>query len=200
MTQAKTSMNGRTARALAVVALMLTLALVVANYSRNHPRSSGENRDGGPLLATMTDDQKLLLLEQIPIGATPTDVIKVVPELGDRRPEGRGLTDALAEVRVLGYGTRVEFNFASDSLYGVYFGPLELASAIGDSLFDRLTNFYTQRLGVPQVEDAQDSPYFVKSRNWRTRSAEIGVTNSLVGDKRELSWGYQRVVVRQAAP
>jgi len=142
----------------------------------------------------MTDDQKLLLFEHVPLGAALSEVKDAVPDLGNQRLEGLPggeLTDAGAEVEVIGFRTRVEFNFRRDTLYSVSFGPLDLPADSGDAVFDRLSAFYSRRFGTPLVEDGQDTPYFVRSRSWRASWGEVGVINSLAGDRRILGWGYQ---------
>lgn len=113
--------------------------------------------------------------------------------MGQQRPEGGD--PALSDMRtsVDGFGTRVrvEFNFMGDSLYAVSCNPEKLPSTKGDALFDRLVAFYSAKFGQAQVDDGQDDPYFVKSRDWQGPLCEIGVTNSIEGDMRQLGWGYQ---------
>jgi hypothetical protein len=148
----------------------------------------------GTHLSQMTDEQKLMLFEHIPLGTTLSQVKEVAPGLGTPRVEGlpaRGLTDAEVAFEVLGYHTRAEFNFRQDTLYSVNFGPLVLPADSGDALFDDLNKFYSSRLGTPLVDDGEDSPYFVKSRFWRISEGEVGVSNSLDDRQRILGWGYQ---------
>jgi hypothetical protein len=129
-----------------------------------------------------------------PDRSTLSEVRQVAPGLGTPRVEGlpaRGLTDAEVAFEILGYHTRAEFNFRRDTLYSANFGPLVLPADSGDALFDVLNKFYSSRFGAPLVDDGRDSPYFVKSRFWRTSGGEVGVTNSLDDGQRILGWGYQ---------
>ena len=132
------------------------------------------------------------------MGATWSDVQKTIPELGTRRSEYTGkpgtgtLTDARADLEVLGYRTTGEFNFQVDDLYSVSFGPVSLPADSGEALFRQLNEFYSARFGAPTVNDGQDSPYFVKSRSWPTPWGEVGVLMSLEDGRRTVGWGYQR--------
>jgi hypothetical protein len=172
-----------------------TVFLGALSCSRHDHGQAGDQRSAVRLrLSQMTDDQKLLLFEHVPLGATLSEVRDAMPDLGDQRMEGLaggGLTDAGAELEVVGCRTRVEFNFRHDTLYSVSFGPLNLPADSGDALFDRLSAFYSRRFGTPLVADGQDSPYFVRSRSWPAPWGEVGVINSLAGDRRLLGWGYQ---------
>ena len=142
----------------------------------------------------MTDDQKLLLFEYVPLGATLAEVKKFAPGLSTPRAEGppsRGLSNAEVAMEIFGHQTRAEFNFRRDTLYSVNFGPLVLPADSGDVVFDSLNMFYSTRYGTPLVDDGEDSPYFVKSRFWRIPRAEVGVINSVDDGRRILGWGYQ---------
>ena len=180
-----------------VIAIVVLVALlpITEGCSRSAPEQGGRpGRMVQTPLSQMTDEQKLMLFDYVPLGVTLPQVKGVAPGLGTPRVEGfpaRGLTDAEVALDVLGYHTRAEFNFRNDTLYAVNFGPLVLPADSGDSLFDNLNKFYTGRFGSPLVDDGQDSPYFVKSRFWRTSSGEVGVSNSLDDGQRILGWGYQ---------
>jgi hypothetical protein len=138
-----------------------------------------------------------MLFEYAPLGATLAEVKEFAPSLGTPRVEGlptSGLSDAEAAIEVLGHQTRAEFNFRRDTLYSVNFGPLVLPADSGDALFDSLNRFYSSRYGTPLVDDGEDSPYFVKSRFWRTPRGEVGVNNSVDRGQRIIGWGYQPVL------
>lgn len=180
------------------LSITIILALQLLATQSCSKTDSGRDRDlhnsRQLTLSQMTDDQKLQLYEQVPLGVTLAEVKAVAPTLGRQRLEGipgQGLTGADAVVDLLGLRTRVEFNFHRDTLYSVWFGPLDLPADSGDELFARLSEFYSHRLGTPRTEDGQDSPYPVRSRSWPTPRGEIGLSNSLAGDRRLLGWGYQ---------
>jgi hypothetical protein len=170
--------------------------LGVAGCARDTPRQDeGRGRRASVSLERMTDEQKLMLFTHIPLGATQREVREIVPALGTRRPEGMpgsGLSDATLVAEVLGHRTRLEFNFRDDTLYSVSFGPMDLPADSGDALFDRISGFYSGRLGEPIIEDGQDSPYYVRMRSWPVAWGEVGVINSLARERRILGWGYQR--------
>lgn len=139
-----------------------------------------------------SDRNLLLLNEQLPLGSMPADVRKAMASVEGQRSEGIGsLTEMKTSVSVLGTRATVEFNFKSDSLYGVYFHPEKLPSPRGDALFDSLVAFYSARFGQARVSDGADDPYFVKYRSWQGQGFEVGVTNAIEGDMRQLGWGYQ---------
>jgi hypothetical protein len=179
---------------IAILALVGMLP-ITEGCSRSTPGQGGQpGRTVQASLSEMTDEQKLMLFEYAPLGATLSQVKEIAPELGTPRAEGlpaRGLSDAGAAIEVFGHQTRAEFNFRRDTLYSVNFGPLMLPADSGDALFDNLNKFYSGRFGTPLVDDGEDSPYFVKSRFWRTPRGEVGVHNSIDDGRRILGWGYQ---------
>jgi hypothetical protein len=82
---------------IAIVALVALLPITVG-CSRGAPGRGG--RPGRVVqvpLSQMTDVQKLMLFERVPLGSTLSEVRQVAPGLGTPRVEGlpaRGLTDA----------------------------------------------------------------------------------------------------------
>ena len=145
---------------------------------------------GRPRAITPSDRNLLLLHERIAVGSTPADVRKAFPSVGAPRTEA-GRTELKTDVELMGTLAVAEFNFQSDSLYGVFFHPERLPPRRGDALFDSLVAFYSARYGQASVADGADDPYFVKSRQWRGEGFEVVVTNSIEGDMRQLGWGYQ---------
>lgn len=173
------------------IRMALAISLIALGCSK---RGGQPGRIGLVPLSLMTEQQKLMLFEHVPLGSTLSDVRRTAPDLGRLRAIGLpapGLTAADVSLEVLGHRTRAEFNFRNDTLYSVNFGPLVLPADSGDAMFAELNEFYTRRLGAPRVGDGQDSPYFVKSRTWQTPRAEIGTANSLNDGQRILGWGYQ---------
>ena len=177
------------------IVVLAALFAITGGCSRSAPEQGRRpERMVQSRLSELTDDQKLLLFEYAPLGATLAEVREFAPSLSAPRVEGlptRGLSDAEVAIEILGHQTRAEFNFRCDTLYSVNFGPLVLPADSGDVLFDSLNKFYSSRYGTPLVDDGEDSPYFVKSRFWRTPRGEVGVTNSIDDGQRILGWGYQ---------
>ncbi len=149
-------------------------------------------------LAVMTDDEKLLLFEQLPLGSPASRVRALLPALGESRAEGPSLTDATVAYEFLGHSTQLELNFKDDILYSVNTGVSDLGASDGQAMFERLTDFYSRRFGPPVAEDGNDSPYFVSSRSWQLSVAEVGFIMSFTDSLRRIGWGYQRPRVRSS--
>ena len=139
---------------------------------------------------TPSDRNLLLLQERIPIGSTPADVRKAFPSVREPRPEAGG-TEMKTNVALMGTLAATKFNFQGDSLYGVFFHLEKLPAGRGDALFDSLVAFYSAHYGQAKVGDGADDPYFVKSRTWQGQGFEVGVSNAIEGNLRQLGWGYQ---------
>lgn len=188
----------------ATAVVLLALLAGAQGCTKRQPGQSRQREGAARLrLAQMTDEQKLLLFEHLPLRVSLADVKDAVPDLSPQRlvgTPGGELTSAGTGVDVLGHRTRVEFGFRDDTLYVVTFGPVDLPADSGDALFARLNEFYSHRLGAPLVGDGQDSPYYVKSRYWRATSCEVGLANSLAEERRILGWGYQPITNTPSSP
>src|SRR5262245_43915209 len=107
------------------IAVLVTLLLASEGCSRSASKQGEKSgRTTRIPLSEMTNEQKLVLFEHVPLGATLSEVKAVAPGLGVPQAEGtpaRGLTDAGVALQVLGYHTRAEFNFRQDTLYSVNF-------------------------------------------------------------------------------
>jgi hypothetical protein len=174
------------------------LPFAAAGCSRGEVAKRSSQTPQVSLLASMSDQEKLLLIQRVPLGVTYSGVREIISDLGPQRPEAPGgppemadLTDASVTVQVLGHSTRLEFNFQKNKLYSYSYGSLEVSAAAGDSLFEYLCSFYSSQFGTPVAEDAQDSPYFVKDRRWPRIGYEAGVTMSIADTMRILGWGFQ---------
>ncbi|MFZ1948310.1 MAG: hypothetical protein WAW06_12240 [bacterium] len=182
------------------LALILSSVLLFAigGCSRGEETKRNPQTSQGSLLASMSDQEKLLLIQRVPLGVTYSRVHEIIADLGPQRPEApvgtpgmADLTDASVSVQVLGHSTQLEFNFQRDTLYSYYYGPLEVGAAVGDSLFQYLCSFYSSQYGPPIAEDAEDTPYFEKSRQWPRIGYVADVGNSIADTVRILGWGFQ---------
>jgi len=176
-------------------ALVATVVFVLGCSREKQPDGPASMRAelAAPMdLAGMTDDEKLLLFKQLPLGSPASRVRELLPALGEARFEGTSLTDATVAYEFLGHSTRLELNFKDDILYSVNTGVSDMSAADGQAMFERLTDFYSKRFGPPVSEDGSDSPYFVSSRSWQLPVAEVGFIMSFIDSTRRIGWGYQR--------
>jgi hypothetical protein len=140
----------------------------------------------------MTDSLRLLLIHCIGIGAGPDEVVRLAPDFKRGAPSDlyHVLSDGTIPVMVFDQHAELQFNFIGDSLYA-FFYHVDLPKVLGDSLFERVVEFYSRCYGPARVGDGQDSPYDVKDRTWCTADYEVGVSCSLAGERRLLGWGFQ---------
>ena len=117
---------------------LLAILLPLSGCSREKPREAA--RDGAPELTAldlerMRDDEKLLLFERLPLGASSAQVRQLLPALGELKPEGPGLTDATVDFDFLGHRTRLEVNFKNEVLYSVNAVVSNLSTERGQAMF-----------------------------------------------------------------
>jgi hypothetical protein len=147
----------------------------------------------------MSDHEKLLLFEHLPLGSTPSEVKRIASNLGDVAPEimmpvPTRLREASTETEFFGNKALLEFNFSGDSLYAFELGPIRLSEQAGDSLFEKINSFYTERYGEPLVSDGDDPHTFVRDRMWPVPGGEVGIIMRFEGNERLIGWGFQRAL------
>ena len=76
----------------------------------------------------ITDQDKLLLIEHLPLNVNYTQAKKLFPYLSHTTAEGnstylesKGLTEAFLDMKVFSHKARIELNFKDDRLYSYYY-------------------------------------------------------------------------------
>jgi len=169
-------------------ALILALCVALVPWDGLVAEGSGDC----PTFGEMRTEKQLLLIDCLPFGSTMDDIRPFFPgaTFDVYRFHGTRLRNVEIPVEIGGIPARLEFALNDGRLYGLWYHA-KLSVERGDSLFARLTEFYSELYGEPIVSDEGDSPYFVMSRSWCTPSYEAGVSMSLAGDARLVGWGFQ---------
>ncbi len=151
-----------------------------------------------PQVQNLTNDQKLMLIEEVPLGLTYEQVQQRFPDVGPQTPEGTGatahLTEANLETEVMDRDAMIEFNFEHDRLYSYYYHIDELGCTEAEELYGELQDFYSGYYGEMRTEDEDEGGYRARSSFWRMHDAQSGiaVTLSEQADECRLGWGFQQ--------
>ena len=142
----------------------------------------------------LDDKQKLLLIEQIPIGTSYSDIKAIFNNISELSAEHsiRNLFEAKAEVNILNYDAIIEFNFKNENVYSYYYQINELDKNIADTLYDYIQKFYSDNYGnYLEEKEAESSSYMNISSYWQLENFQVVMTNNIYQDYSILSWGFQ---------
>lgn len=146
----------------------------------------------------LTDEQKLMLVEEIPLGSTYEEVRQQYPSVGPEEPEGQGATAHLSQahlpVEVMDRDALIEFNFDEQELYSFYYRIDSVDCNEGEELYRELQSFYTDYYGDARQEEEPEDGYVATSSYWRMGEAQGGVALTLGRQDGicRLGWGFQR--------
>ena len=145
-----------------------------------------------------TDDEKLMLIEEVPLGTSYEAVAGQIPTLSALQPEGgsgilgeQGLYDAAARTSVLGHDALIEFNFEHEDLYSYTYTLRDLECETAANLYAQLQEFYALRFGAYSEEQQAEGAYRSTSSYWRGAPPHLTLTNTFYGEACTLSWGFQ---------
>ncbi|MBO8128532.1 MAG: hypothetical protein H0Z39_04940 [Peptococcaceae bacterium] len=163
-------------------------------------QNTDDNNDTAPVLYTLrTDEEKLLLINYLPLGASYEEVKSLFPTVSELMPEGdleslgkRGLYEAFLNIHIFDREAKLEFNFKDNRLYSYYFRLDELDKTVSTELYQHLQEFYTTYFGKYTEEQQSEGGYHSLSSSWSADKFELGATNNVyTEDKCILSWGFQ---------
>jgi hypothetical protein len=183
-------------------ACFLRLSIWLFLFTILLPLSCCQNRIAGRyqtnLPVSLKDDQKLLLIRYLPLGASYEEVQKKFPQVSDLRPEGRGeilaslgLFEAFAPISILNRKATLEFNFKHNKLYSYYFWLEKLDCTTAGKVYQRLQKFYSAHFGKYHEEQESEPGYSLISSYWYCDNFNFGIANNIHGDGCILAWGYQ---------
>jgi len=117
----------------------------------------------------LSDNEKLMLIKELPFVVTYEEVKQKSPDVGPNKPEGHpeveineGLTEATVPTNVLGYKAELEFNFEDNKLYRYGFS-VEFNDKTGaENLYTKLQEFYTREYGAYMVEKQAEGDNLTK--------------------------------------
>jgi hypothetical protein len=145
-----------------------------------------------------TDEEKLLLINSVPLGIGYEDVKSRIPETGEMSIEAyseymhrQGLARASVDMRVLDRDAKLEFNFENNNLYSYYYRVEGLDEGAASGLYGRLQAFYSERLGKPREEQQADGDTRSRSSYWSAEKYHVVMTDTALPGGRILSWGFQ---------
>ena len=134
----------------------------------------------------VSDSTKVFLVDVVPIGADTSVLLSIAPGV----VEGEG-GSWVGRTQLFGVPAGFQASTLGGRIYSLGFQLLDVSAETGDSLHVVIEGMYSQRWGPAHVGDGQDSPYYVMSRSWCPGGLGVAVTNSLVGDRRNLGLGFQ---------
>ena len=148
----------------------------------------------------ITDQDKLLLIEHLPLNVNYPQAKKLFPYLSHTTAEGnstylesKGLTEAFLDMKVFSHKARIELNFKDDRLYSYYYSINLLNKKTASELYEKIWCFYTERHGKPNWETKNsESNYISHSSFWNSENYAVVLTNNIFPAKCILSWGFQR--------
>ena len=140
----------------------------------------------------------MLMIEEIPLGVTYSDVARRISGLGELKPELGGIAEELEEARaeltVMGRDAIAEFNFRNDTLYSYYFHVDAASCTDADSLYSDIIEFYRDAFGQPQTEAEDEGGYAWESASWPLppdiRASKVAATLGRHGEACRVGWGY----------
>ncbi|MTI82706.1 MAG: hypothetical protein FH756_02165 [Firmicutes bacterium] len=146
-----------------------------------------------------SDNEKLMLIKELPFGVTYQEVKQKFPDVGPNKPEGypeveidEGLTEATVSVNVLGYKAELEFNFEDNKLYRYGFAVEFKNKAGAENLYTKLQEFYTQEFGAYLVEKQAEGDNLTISNFWYESDFELCLVHHKNWDGRHfVNWGFQ---------
>jgi hypothetical protein len=145
----------------------------------------------------LTDEQKLRLIDVLPLRSAYADVREVFPTVGPEEPAGIGLSDHLSTahvpVSILDRNGILEFNFDDGALYSYYYRIDSLQCDEARRLTDTLRARYSAAFGRAIHEAEQEPGYASDSSFWPLPQYEgaLALTLGRQSDECRLSWGFQ---------
>jgi hypothetical protein len=145
----------------------------------------------------LSDDEKLMLIERLPIGSGYDDVRAIFPGVGPEEPAGMGLTETLSTatvpVQVMDESAVLELNFDDGVLYSYYFQITDMDCSETEALRDELREYYQTRFGESTYESESEAGYAMESDYWPLpdHDAALAMTLGRQAEVCRLAWGYQ---------
>lgn len=161
---------------------------------------ANSNEDGGETnpVDIESDEQKLMLIDLVPLGIGYEDVKSRIPETGEMSIEAyseymqrQGLARASTDLRVLDRDAKLDFNFENNNLYSYYYRIEGLDEASASELYSRLREFYSGRFGKPREEQQSEGAARARSSYWSADKYHVAMTDSSQPGGHTLSWGFQ---------
>lgn len=159
---------------------ILTVGLLLESSAEKPPHD----------FATMTDEQKLLIIDWLPLGSRFEDLHERVPNAPDPISEGWRLTfkDSL-----FGQPATFEMNYKNERLYSAFwFSKALFDSAASDSLQAEVSRIYSKRFGSSNTFEGWDAEYAERTHSWCWNGGSAMV--SLFGLEKPYRWiagGFQ---------
>ena len=142
------------------------------------------------------DRDDLLIIHRIPLGSSYDQVRQALPKVSSLLPElaAGNLSEARAQLPLLGHNVTLEFNFRAGLLYSFYYFIYDLKANGAIDLYQRLQAFYTEENGEPQEETAFDPGGRGSVTSfWQSGDYSTVLTRSAYNESYTLSWGFQGV-------
>ncbi len=140
-------------------------------------------------------EEKLLLINKIPIGADYVDVKQIIPEISGLKQEG-SLFYAESAVSIFNQEGSIRFNFqyqdTVDLLYNFAYSIDSLDKNTADSLYRVLKLFYSKYYGKGS-EHREDYPagFYNITTVWKKRQFDLILVKNVYSGDNILSWGFQ---------
>ena len=197
------------------VLLLIQCSVLISYCSKNNNiknekhESTTQNASSDSIVITkviipithLNEDQKLLLINQIPIGSSYSEISEIFNDISELKVEHstNNLNEATATVKILGYNASIEFNFKGKSVYSYYYKIKDLEKNTADSLYLFLQNFYTEHYGsFSEEKETESSASSSVSSFWKLEKFSVSMTKNIYPDFVILAWGYQKPGVQNS--
>ena len=145
-----------------------------------------------------TDEEKLLLIDHIPLDLTYYQVKEILPDLSEPIVESEYfsiLERATINTNLFSHDCNLEFNFSNDTLYAYWYNIDNLSNGVADSLYTYLQSFYGEIYGdyfeeISHDPGASGYPIFWGSY-WDSDEYEVVIGNNIYANYCLLAFGFQ---------
>ena len=179
-------------RTKAYVFLIMYLLLALQTCQKKDSKNAGQEVSK---IVLTSDRDKLLIIEQLPLGSSYSDVQQIFPDLSELEPDHAftNLNQAKTGIVIMDHQATIEFNCKFDRVYSYYFAIHDLDKKSADSLYYYLQSFYTDIYGDFTEERERESlGYSSMSSYWTAPQYDLVVSCSIYPHNCSLSWGFQK--------
>jgi hypothetical protein len=145
-----------------------------------------------PDFASMTDEEKLLIIDWLPLGSQFEDLRKCVPDASDPKPGGPRETISSFRGSLFGQPATFEMNYENGQLSAAnWFSKASFDSTTSDSIQSEVSRIYSNRFGSQSVFEGGDAEYAVRTHYWCWNGGSASV--NLFGierPRRSISGGF----------
>ena len=203
--------------------LLIILLFIIQGCSKSNPSDSREEKNisestpndssivspntqnlvGSVNIENKNDDEKLLLINYLPLDITYEEAKFRFPNISETRNEGNsdllgknGLTEAFINIEIFDLNAKVELNFKNNKLYSYCYFLMDIDLSLSSTIYDKLKSFYSKHYGEFEEDNESEHNYLGYHCRWKMKDFEFGITNNVYeyNNTATLGWGYQKII------